>query len=51
MIGIIGFILLVGTIGSIEIGNIGIIQFLLQSIIGLALLYIQSRKEAYKYES
>ena len=51
MIGIIGFILLVGTTGALEIGNIGIIQFLLQSIIGLALLYIQSKKEGYKYES
>ena len=50
MIGIIGFLLIVGTTGSLEIDNIGIIQFLLQSIIGLALLYIQSRKEEKCYE-
>lgn len=49
MAGLIGFILLVGTAGSLELGNIGIIQFILQSIIGLALLYIQTRKES-KYE-
>lgn len=42
---IIGFILLVGTVGALETGNIGIVQCLLQSVIGLALLYKQSRKE------
>lgn len=45
MKGIIGFILLVGTVGALEKGNIGIVQCLLQSVIGLALLYTQSRKE------
>lgn len=45
MKGIIGFILLVGAVGALETGNIGMVQCLLQSAVGLALLYIQSRKE------
>ena len=45
MKGIIGFILLVGTVGALERGNIGMVQCLVQSAIGLALLYTQSRKE------
>lgn len=43
MKGLIGFILLVGTVGSLEIGNIGIGQALIQSAIGLALLYTQTK--------
>lgn len=45
MKGIIGFILLVGTVGALEQGNIEMVQCLIQSVVGLALLYTQSRKE------
>ena len=46
MIELISILFLIGTVGALEIGNIGIGQAIIQASIALAILYIKTKERS-----